>query len=1370
MKKISTKKMLTVLISLAMVFSALAVISMAAEPAYAQTASGQFYASTDPITPITTTPPGTVLTPLASPAPMIFVAEASTNAASFTAGQTVDFYWSTTTAASGIVGGVAGTTTASPTGTISGSFVLTSVPSTPGSYYLVAASEGVLSGGVASSVSTASPATFTVTAQTNYPISLQLSTNGVSYSTNVTGTVTSTIDFEGSGFDSTLPTGLTVGVFTLSGGSPPTTFTVSGLTLSSGEISGTISITANPAGYYYVIAYDGGSGGGFATAQSILGVEPSVSPVISIPAGLTSFTASLTGAGFRASSTFAPSTISAPSNTVTIGGVDAILTGTPTVSSKGAVTFSIAGLVSALSSTGPYTVVINDQQGHSYSFPDQAYVSSPTGVPTLFVTDTTTSSASGNVGDGLSVIAINFGATVTISASIDGTSITLTGSSSGETDANGFAASSSSQVVPTIPGGSYTVYAVDVSGHSASAPFTVLPSLSVTSGSPATSLNGEYAPTTTPVTVLAEGLAANTEYVITDTGLATTSSPSTDNLVASGVAITYTTGSKGANALGVVSDATGTIKISYALDYAGIATGTSESITVGSLPSVSYLAVGKVTISTSATSFLTSTGSSITTASATVSGLVPSGASYASSVVTSGPYNFYIGSTELTFTSGKTSFSVTSTAPVTESFYLPLSVTDGVNTLTVNYGGSSGNILGHDYNFITSTPGSALVSGDVSVNSHLSTGSLTAAYTGDVIAFDVFDAAPSTTVSVVYYNNIGIHTASFTTDANGAATYDFTVPSATAGTYLLKFTQNSVSYTTTYVVNPGLIAFDQAPFADNSYNPLTSESPVTPGSNVTFYAYSLTPDTSYNVYLGSSTSYSSSTYVSSFTTDKYGNGPSSGINVTVPSVTASGSTLDLGIATGTVNTASGTLTTPTLLTITTSTGYQVIYSGLNYSAATVYAFPGQLVTFSIPGGSGTPAYYEVQVTLNGTAYTTVKAYYSSGFISGSFLMPNDAAGSSFTLGLSYAAVTATPTTVVTSIAANEVITTGNSNPSGNTVPIPAASAATYYGTATYTFATPPSGSTISQITSVAVYSVSSTATPSTAYGNVTYFYYNPSTLVLTIKYSVTVPVTTTGSGTATVEFAIDYSLATTATVTVQLVGTFTPTASSTNPTVALVQGNGALLTGISSGQIATITADVTNAVTTSMKVPLSELNASVVAINGAVAKINTAFGNMTATLKSINATVQSISSGQVLVLTKLGSVETSLASLNASLTAFNGNIVTINTTLGQVKTTLAGINAQVTTNGNGIATISTDLGTLSGVVTSTNGNVSTIKTNLGTLTTTVGKINTNTQGFSTLEIFLIVAIVLILITLVIAFLAVSNTNKLSKKFEEQKKQ
>ena len=218
--------------------------------------------------------------------------------------------------------------------------------------------------------------------------------------------------------------------------------------------------------------------------------------------------------------------------------------------------------------------------------------------------------------------------------------------------------------------------------------------------------------------------------------------------------------------------------------------------------------------------------------------------------------------------------------------------------------------------------------------------------------------------------------------------------------------------------------------------------------------------------------------------------------------------------------------------------------------------------------------------------------------------------------------------------------------------------------------------------------------------------------------------------------------------------------------IQLVSGNGALLTGISSTQLASLTAAVGNQITTSMKIPLSELNASVASIKGLTANITTAFGTMTTTLSTINATVASIESGQVLVQTDLGSIKTSLSSLNASITAFNGNVATINTTLGNVQTSLSSIGTQVTTNGNGIATIKTDLGTVQGQIVSTNGNISTIKTSLGTLQTNVTKI---TPGLSTLEIFLIVAIVLILITLVIAFLAVSNTNKLAKKFEEQKK-
>jgi hypothetical protein len=219
--------------------------------------------------------------------------------------------------------------------------------------------------------------------------------------------------------------------------------------------------------------------------------------------------------------------------------------------------------------------------------------------------------------------------------------------------------------------------------------------------------------------------------------------------------------------------------------------------------------------------------------------------------------------------------------------------------------------------------------------------------------------------------------------------------------------------------------------------------------------------------------------------------------------------------------------------------------------------------------------------------------------------------------------------------------------------------------------------------------------------------------------------------------------------------------------IQLVSGNGALLTGISSAQIAQITTDVSNAVTTSMKVPLSELNASVVAINGLVVKIDTAFGNMTSTLSAINATVKTIESGQVLVQTDLGSISTSLASLNASIAAFNGNVATISTTLGNIQTNLSSIGTKVTSNSNGIATITTDFGTLSGTVTSMNGNIGTISTSLGTLNANVTKIS---SPISSLEIFLIVIVILVLITLVLSFLAINSVNRVSKKIEEQKKQ
>ena len=233
--------------------------------------------------------------------------------------------------------------------------------------------------------------------------------------------------------------------------------------------------------------------------------------------------------------------------------------------------------------------------------------------------------------------------------------------------------------------------------------------------------------------------------------------------------------------------------------------------------------------------------------------------------------------------------------------------------------------------------------------------------------------------------------------------------------------------------------------------------------------------------------------------------------------------------------------------------------------------------------------------------------------------------------------------------------------------------------------------------------------------------------------------------------------------------------------IQLVSGKGALLTGITSNQTATLLADINSTVKTSMKVPLSELNATVVKLNSTSAEITTAFGNMTATLKAINATVASIEAGQVVVQTSLGTIKTSLASLNATLTSVSGNVATINTAVGAQTTALSNINATVTSNGNKLVTVSTDLGTLSGTITSVSSGVANIQTQMGTIQTNVSQIAGYTShisnstkalqsGYGTLEVFLVVIIVLVLITLVMAFMAVNAANKASRRATEEKKQ
>ena len=260
--------------------------------------------------------------------------------------------------------------------------------------------------------------------------------------------------------------------------------------------------------------------------------------------------------------------------------------------------------------------------------------------------------------------------------------------------------------------------------------------------------------------------------------------------------------------------------------------------------------------------------------------------------------------------------------------------------------------------------------------------------------------------------------------------------------------------------------------------------------------------------------------------------------------------------------------------------------------------------------------------------------------------------------------------------------------------------------------------------------------------------------------------------------------------------------------IVLSTGAGAFVVSISTS---TLVATIQTAIGNAMKVPLSQLNASIKAINATAVLISTKFGEMNTTLGILNASVSQILQNSLVLTTDLGNVQVTLsqidaqlvsfnstlavinttagqlkvdvANLNASLSAFNGNIISIKTSLGTMSGTLASINGTVTSNAAGIstlvgstATISTNLGTISGTVTSISNGQATIQTKLGNLTTAVGNIQTKTNSVSSslsnTLIFEIVILVLVVITLALVAVVIMRGGKQSppKEYKEEPKQ
>ena len=1265
MSKPNTKKMLTVMISVAMVFSAFAILSLAATPAYA---TGSATMTSNPLYFV----PGVTT-----------VSYISTTGAGFGAGSVVYFYISTTTSASGIIGSYIGTVSLSSGVTDLANVVNITVPSsvTPGSYYILAsdsssptAAGATFNANVAVTVSSISPevslsvnsqaagGTIGISSVTGHPfdagssIALILNKPGSSITVNVNGGSSNAITTTSSGLIPTstyftVPTNLPQGTYTLV---VQETTAYSASTAPNGAVSGSGGITAdtsftlNPA-----ITVT------FASGNSI--------------SGATSSQFYISGEGFAASAAIGSSTSSTPSSDVTVAGVDALQGGVTTGTDGSFSNLHVTGLVSAITTTGPQTIVITTNPPTSANtFASAVFVSNPTQTPTVLVTDTVAGAnygtTSGFVADTLSITAYNMLGAQGIAIYFGGSNVV-----SSTTDANGYY-STTSYTVPQLPGGTYTVYAQMSSSSTvteyASTTFTILPQItfSNTEGYALSSgTNGAQ------FTVSGNGLAPNGEYAITDSGLISAGGTGnvvydTENsLVTTGLAFVH--GSSASDYLGVQATFTGTFEITYYATYGTattLATGSNETISVSgsSLTTQSdyYYAIGPVTVTSSTPSYNPS-ASPAQTVSLTVTGLIPVGSAISTSTyVVADTYSIVLGSVSASSsavsvkangeTTAATTFntSSSSTNSATLTFAASSLSSSGLNTINVVYsnfgpgndwgtaGADASSAVVGSLNVLSSTPGTSALAALAAPGTN---------YPGLSVGYYLYDFPASSTVTYYYYTPQGKKSATVSTDSNGIANVSFSVPFVPAGSYQLTFmvTVSGSNYflNTTMGVQATL---SSVPSSSSSYPTSQAAASYYPGGSVTLYAYGLSPQSFYGLYLyDSNTSTMTSSALGYFTTDTSGSN-SAGTTVTLPMTLASGDRYYID--------AMAATSSPTNSSAIANYNFMVgSYNNIfgptfNYTTNTESAFPTQFVNFvwtpstppAVVTSGGTNGPVEVTVYLNETAYTTFPvAYTAAGPLLGSFLAPNNDTGAWWFVTLGWTQIQA-----------------------GNT-----------------------------------------------------HF--------------------------------------------------FSMTNGTTSPKLALVSGAGALVINIGN-----VSATIQTAIGQAMKVPLAELNATIVKLNSTAAQITTAFGTMTSTLSAINATVTSIENGQVLVQTDVGSIMTSFASLNSSIQTFNGDVATISTSLGNVTTSLSSINTKVVSNGNNLVTVETDLGNISGEIVATHGNTSQIITALGYLNATVQKVNSNTQGFGTLEVFLIVIVVLVLITLVLSFMAVSAANKASRRATEEKKQ
>ncbi|MEM0161422.1 MAG: hypothetical protein QXZ12_08235 [Thermoplasmata archaeon] len=1119
---------------------------------------------------------------------------------SFGSGSTVYFYLSSTTSSSGIIGSYIGYYTLSGGLTsLSNNHIRLTIPSTvvPGNYYLLASDSA---SSVSSGAQFTSPASITIT-------SLLPSFSVTGSQPTTTGTVT------GTGWDP----GASISIY-LAGadGTPLNYIYVATFTASvSGTLSAQITVPSAAQGSYTVVAQENSGSNAGITADSTMSITPILiaSPQDINGASGTSLT--ITGYGFSASAKIAVDSINA-------GGVTITNSATTTTSSG---YFSVSGaLSSAITTTGPKSVTVTYNTS-SYTQSNAFYVSVPTPSQLEFAFTIVSTTSYYYPGSAFKATVYNYPASSSVSIMLGNV---LLGTIM--TDSNGFGTLNG--ILPAMIAGTYYVSAVSNGLYaslqvSISAYYKVLDS----SANLMTTTYSEYMPSNSTYTVIAYGLNPLNEYTFTDSGAGPASQ-----------VMSVTVGTYSSIANRFTSALNGTLIFTYKSVYSGVSTGTSKSISLGSVIgynglSFGYNAVGTSSYSISILSILKP--SSFQTL--TISSIIPKGANVYSGLTYI--YNVYLDNKELSFTttSGSTNLVMSSSSSSSNTgsltFTVP-SLANGVYNLSLVYNGNSVTNAVYSEPVIVSVAGNTPSSGSLTIVS----------YEGTTYAVGVGYYSAPTLYYMTYTGLVGPYSLTLT---NGAFYKPISIIAEPAGSYAVftVFKYTSESY------------YEYAYYNVVSTISLNTESGGI-SSSLSFTLSGFSANSYYNIYFGTIN-------VGTYLTDTTGSLSSS---FTVPIVPA--------------GTYAVTVTAINSNSVIAAASYTIVPSSTITLSTNNYAFPTELVQFSwapstspyepstgssISGTGYGPVY--VTVYLNGTAYTTLQATYGKGttvYLNGSFTAPNLVAGAYWALSFGWT---------------QNIYTIGTHTANGSTYPNTyIGKSATYFGLisgngALLTGITPSEIATLeisinSTITSAmqvplselnaAVVSIEGTSVQiSTAFGQM-------ETNISAIKASIQ----TIQNGEVFINTTIGKAMT-----------------KLNNINAAIIDVNGSIIRLNST--LGTLSTTLNNLVPT-----ITKINATTIAIDTLAGNINynlTSFSSLQ--IKSMNNDMISIE-GYINGLNV--TMQSSLSALNGTVKTTAANVSSLVGSAATIQTDLGSISGHITTVQSGVASIQTSLGTLNVTVSS----------------------------------------------------------------------